>query len=120
MQLRTLLFDILRLNPLHKLTSTGAQSTDAEVLESLEGQHPIVESILTVRKLGKIKNTYIDKIIPELDRDGRLRTGFNLTSTTSGRLSSSGKFNAQQIPRDEARVKGAICAPEGYTLVSQD
>lgn len=120
MQLRTLLFDVLRLNPLHKLTSTGAQSTDAEVLESLSGQHPIVDSILTVRKLGKIKNTYIDKIIPELDKDGRLRTGFNLTSTTSGRLSSSGKFNAQQIPRDEARVKGSIMVPDGYLLVSQD
>ena len=120
LQLRTLLFDVLRLNPLHKLTGTGAQSTDAEVLESLSGQHPIVDSILTVRKLGKIKNTYIDKIIPELDKDGRLRTGFNLTSTTSGRLSSSGKFNAQQIPRDEARVKGSILVPPGYTLVSQD
>lgn len=119
-QLRELLFDRLGLNPLHKLTSTGVQSTDAEVLESLEGQHPIVGSLLTLRKLSKIRNTYIDKIIPEMDRDSRIRTGFNLTSTTSGRLSSSGKFNAQQIPRDEPRVKGAIKARPGYKIVSQD
>ena len=119
-QLRELLFDRLGLNPLHKLTSTGVQSTDAEVLESLEGQHPIVGSLLTLRKLSKIRNTYIDKIIPEMDKDNRIRTGFNLTSTTSGRLSSSGKFNAQQIPRDEPRVKGAIKARPGYKIVSQD
>lgn len=119
-QLRHLLFTELKLDPLHKLTSTGVQSTDSEVLESLQGQHPVVDSLLTVRKLGKIKNTYIDKLLLELDRDGRIRTGFNLTSTTSGRLSSSGKFNAQQIPRDEARVKGSIKAPQGWKIVSQD
>lgn len=119
-QLRELLFDRLNLNPLHKLTSTGVQSTDAEVLESLEGQHPIVNSLLTIRKLSKIKNTYIDKLITELDKDGRIRTGFNLITTTSGRLSSSGKFNAQQIPRDEPRVKGSIKARPGYKIVSQD
>lgn len=122
-QLRVLLFDLLRLNPLDKKTSTGAQSTDAEVLESLVDQHPIVNAILTLRQLGKIKNTYIDKIILELDRDYRLRTGFNLTSTTSGRLSSSGKFNAQQIPRDESRVKGSIKGYGKYAdwkIVSQD
>ena len=119
-QLRALLFDKLKLDPLHKLTATGVQSTDAEVLESLESQHPVVKSILRLRKLSKIKNTYIDKLIPELDKDNRIRTGFNLTATTSGRLSSSGKFNAQQIPRDEPRVKGSIKARDGYKIVSQD
>lgn len=119
-QLRELLFDRLNLKPLHKLTSTGVQSTDAEVLDSLDGQHPLVGKLLTIRKLGKIKNTYIDKLITELDKDGRIRTGFNLITTTSGRLSSSGKFNAQQIPRDESRVKGSIVARPGYKIVSQD
>ena len=119
-QLRMLLFDMLNLTPIHKLTSTGVQSTDAEVLESLEDQHPIVNCLLTIRKLSKIKNTYVDKLLTELDKDNRIRTGFNLTTTTSGRLSSSGKFNAQQIPRDEVRIKGAIKAKPGYKIVSQD
>lgn len=122
-QLRVLLFDMLKLDPIAKKTGTGLQSTDSEVLEELSGQHPIVDAIITLRQLGKIKGTYIDKIILELDRDKRLRTGFNLTSTTSGRLSSSGKFNAQQIPRDEMRVKGAIKGYGKYSdwkIVSQD
>lgn len=122
-QLRVLLFDMLKLNPIVKKTGTGLQSTDSEVLEELSGQHPIVDAIITLRQLGKIKGTYIDKIILETDLDKRLRTGFNLTSTTSGRLSSSGKFNAQQIPRDEMRVKGAIKGYGKYAdwkIVSQD
>jgi DNA polymerase I-like protein with 3'-5' exonuclease and polymerase domains len=52
--------------------------------------------------------------------DGRIRTNFNTTSTSSGRLSSSGKFNAQQLPRDNPVVKGSIKAPPGYKIVSQD
>lgn len=120
MQLRVVLFDYLHLEPTGKKTATGAISTDAEVLEQLSEQHPLPKAILKVRQLGKIQNTYIQKILPELDRDGRIRTNFNLTFTTSGRLSSSGKFNAQQIPRDDPIIKGCIQAPPGYKIVSQD
>ncbi len=119
-QLRKVLFDYVGLTPTGKLTGTGAISTDAEVLEELAEQHPLPASILNVRKLGKMRNTYISKILPELDRDGRIRTNFNLIFTTSGRLSSSGKFNAQQIPRDDPIIKGCIAAPPGYSIVSQD
>jgi DNA polymerase I-like protein with 3'-5' exonuclease and polymerase domains len=120
MQLRVVLFDYLGLNPTGKKTATGAVSTDAEVLGELSDEHPLPAAILKVRQLGKIQNTYIQKILPEIDRDGRIRTNFNLIFTTSGRLSSSGKFNAQQIPRDDPIIKGCIQAPAGYKIVSQD
>lgn len=119
-QLRTVLFDYVGLTPTGKLTKTGALSTDAEVLEELSEEHPLPRQILTVRQLGKIQSSYISKILPELDRDSRIRTNFNLVFTTSGRLSSSGKFNAQQIPRDDPIIKGCIVAPPGYKIVSQD
>jgi len=120
MQLRVVLFDYLKLTPTGKKTATGAISTDAEVLEQLSEEHPLPAAILKVRQLGKIQNTYIAKILPELDKDGRIRTNFNLIFTTSGRLSSSGKFNAQQIPRDNPIIKGCLVAPPGYKIVSQD
>lgn len=120
MQLRVVLFDYLGLSPTGKKTATGAVSTDAEVLDQLSEEHPLPAAILKVRQLGKIQNTYISKILPELDRDGRIRTNFNLIFTTSGRLSSSGKFNAQQIPRDNPIIKGCIKAPAGFKIVSQD
>lgn len=120
MQLRKVLFDYLNLTPTGKKTGTGAISTDAEVLGILAEEHPLPKAILTVRQLSKIQNTYINKIFPEIDRDGRIRTNFNLIFTTSGRLSSSGKFNAQQIPRDNPIIKGCLVAPLGYKIVSQD
>lgn len=139
MQLRTLLFDYLKLTPTGKKTGTGKDSTDAEVLEELAEQHPVPALILDIRKKSKIKNTYLDKIIPQLDRDSRLRTNFNLHGTTSGRLSSSGKLNMQQLPRDNTKeikdelgkvieeipgftsaVKGCIKARPGYKIVSMD
>lgn len=119
-QLRIILFDYLRLTPTGKLTATGALSTDAEVLEELSEEHPLPKAILKVRQLGKIKSSYISKILPELDKDSRIRTNFNMTFTTSGRLSSSGKFNAQQIPREDPIIKGCIKAPKGYKIISQD
>jgi DNA polymerase I-like protein with 3'-5' exonuclease and polymerase domains len=120
MQLREVLFDYLGLEPTGKKTGTGAISTDAEVLAQLAEEHELPGAILKVRQLSKIQNTYIQKILPELDKDGRIRTNFNLIFTTSGRLSSSGKFNAQQIPRDNPIIKGCIRAPNGYKIVSQD
>jgi len=138
MQLRSLLFDFLKLKPTGKKTGTGKESTDAEVLEELASQHPVPALILDIRKKSKIKNTYLDKILPQLDRDSRLRTNFNLHGTTSGRLSSSGKLNMQQLPRDNtkkvtqedgseleipgftAAVKGCIKARPGHKIVSMD
>ena len=119
-QLRQLFFDFLSLTPTGKKTGTGADSTDAEVLTELAKQSPVPALISNIRKNSKIKNTYLDKIIPQLDRDSHLRTGFNLHGTTSGRLSSSGKLNMQQLPRDNPIVKGCIKASEGHKIVAMD
>ena len=119
-QLRELLFDYIGLEPTGKLTGTGAHSTDAESLQNLAEEHEVPQLILNVRQNVKIKTTYIDKIIPALDRDGRLRTNFNLHGTTSGRLSSSGKLNMQQLPRDNPIVKGCMKAKDGNKIVAMD
>ena len=60
------------LTPTGKKTGTGADSTDAEVLGQLAEEHDVPKHILEIRQKVKIKNTYLDKIIPNLDRDVRL------------------------------------------------
>ena len=82
-QLRGLLFDFLQLTPTGKKTGTGANSTDAEVLGKLAEVHEIPRLVLDIRQKVKIKSTYLDKIYPQLDKDSRLRTNFNLHGTTS-------------------------------------
>lgn len=119
-QLRVLLFDYLGLTPTGKLTGTGAISTDAEVLQELADQHPVAKTLLDIRKTKKLISTYVEKILQSIDADGRVRTGFNIHMTTSGRLSSSGKLNLQQLPRDESIIKGCIVAPPGYRIVAWD
>ena len=117
--LRVLFFDILDMQ-VTKLTDGGDPSTDAKVLEELSTTHPIAKTINDIKKLKKIKATYLEKMLLGCDMDGRLRTGFNLHITTSGRLSSSGKLNAQQLPRKDKTPKLCIEAKEGFSIVSQD
>jgi len=117
---RTILFDMLKLKGPGKKTGTGAMSVDAEVMEFLAPQHDLPNLMLKISKLRKIKTTYIDKIIVSLDADSRLRTNFNLHTTTSGRLSSSGKLNMQQLPRDNKAPKRCIKARNGWKIVSGD
>lgn len=119
-QVRKILYDIIGLSPVQKITATGEYSTDEEVLTELAERHELPALILKIKKQKKIKATYIDKILANLDTDSRLRTGFSLHTTTSGRLSSSGTLNAQQLPRDDKRVKKAIKAKSGTKIVSQD
>jgi DNA polymerase I-like protein with 3'-5' exonuclease and polymerase domains len=116
--LRELFFNILKLNPIKK-TDTGANSTDAEVLESLK--HPLAEAILDLRKKVKLSQTYLKNIRDGADTDNRLRSSFNVTGTTSGRLSSSGILNYQNLPRDkDSGIKKVFKARPGYKIVQCD
>lgn len=112
-------FHVLGL-PSIKKTPTGSDSTDAEVIEELAKLHALPKVVNDIMKLKKIKSTYLEKFISGTDMDGRLRTNFNLHITSSGRLSSSGKINAQQLPRDDKRPKKCIVARKGFKIVSQD
>ena len=121
-QVVELLYDYLDLPIYDKRTAPGSDtySMDKKVLTNLADLHEIPRIILSIKKNKKIKSTYVDKIYLNLDKDNRLRTGFGLHTTTSGRLSSSGTLNAQTMPRDDKRVKKAIAARPGYKIVSQD
>ncbi|HAF32306.1 MAG TPA: DNA polymerase I, partial [Anaerovibrio sp.] len=95
-QLGEVLFEKLGL-PVIKKTKTG-YSTNAEVLNQLRGEHPIIEKILSYRLWSKLKSTYLDGISQLIDSvTNRVHTSFNQTVTATGRLSSSDP-NLQNIP----------------------
>jgi len=95
-QLAGVLFDRLGLESI-KLGKTG-RSTDVGVLEQLAGRHPVVRLILEYRQLGKLKNTYTDKLGAIINhKTAKVHTSFNQTVTATGRLSSSNP-NLQNIP----------------------
>lgn len=119
-QLGEVLFEKLGL-PAGKKTKSG-YSTNADTLESLRNKHPIIEDILTYRKLAKLTSTYVEGLLNQLDDDGRVRSRFRQTETRTGRISSV-EPNLQNIPvRTElgSRMRRFFKAPEGFKLVDAD
>ena len=121
-QLGAVLFEDLGLPPVKK-TKTG-YSTNAEVLETLRYQHPIIECILSYRLWTKLKSTYLDGIAGLINEEtGRVHTSFNQTVTATGRLSSSDP-NLQNIPvrTEQGKEIRALFEPgKGYdAMLSAD
>ena len=119
-QLGEILFGKLGL-PHGKKTKTG-WSTNADVLEKLRYEAPIVGAVLEYRQLTKLKSTYADGLLKAMDPDGRVRTSFQMTVTATGRLSST-EPNLQNIPvRTElgAELRKMFVAPAGRVLVDAD
>jgi DNA polymerase-1 len=95
-QLGGILFDGLNLRSTR--IGKAGRSTNADVLERLRDEHPIIDLILQYRQLSKLKNTYVDKLGSLVNpRTARVHASFNQTITATGRLSSSGP-NLQNIP----------------------
>ena len=109
--------------PIVKKTSTGAPSTNEEVLEKLAEDHPLPARILEYRGLAKLKSTYTDKLPLMINPDtGRVHTNYAQAVAVTGRLASNDP-NLQNIPVRTAegrRIREAFIAPPGHFIVSAD
>jgi DNA polymerase I len=109
--------------PVIKKTGKGKPSTDQEVLKELSKVNPIPGMIATYRELSKLKNTYIQPLIDEVNpKTGRIHTSFSQTMVATGRLSSSNP-NLQNIPAESEhgiKIRSAFVAPRGKTFLSAD
>ncbi|MGB3787449.1 MAG: DNA polymerase I, partial [Phormidesmis sp.] len=122
-QLSELFFEKLGLDKRKSRKNKTGYSTDAATLEKLQGDHPVVDSVVEYRTLSKLKSTYVDAL-PALIRPntGRVHTDFNQAVTTTGRLSSSNP-NLQNIPTRTAfsrQIRQAFLPKEGWQLVAAD
>ena len=119
-QLGQILFEKLGL-PHGKKTKTG-WSTNADVLEGLRYEAPIVAAVLEYRQYTKLKSTYADGLLKAIDPDGRVRTSFQMTVTATGRLSST-EPNLQNIPTRTdlgSEIRRMFVPKEGCVLVDAD
>ena len=119
-QLGEILFGKLGL-PHGKKTKTG-WSTNADVLEKLRYEAPIVGAVLEYRQYAKLKSTYADGLLKAMDPDGRVRTSFQMTVTATGRLSST-EPNLQNIPTRTdlgSEIRRMFIPAEGCVLVDAD
>ncbi|GCE80634.1 DNA polymerase I [Komagataeibacter oboediens] len=122
-QLGEILFDEMGL-PGGKRTKAGAWGTDSSVLQDLADQgHDLPARILAWRQLAKLKSTYADALLNQINpATGRVHTSFQMAVTTTGRLSSNDP-NLQNIPirtEEGGRIRRAFVAAPGHVLVSAD
>lgn len=119
-QLGEVLFVKLKI-PAKKKTKSG-YSTNAEVLEGLRFDYPIVDLILKYRRLSKLKSTYCEGLVNAIGEDGRIHSTFNQTEARTGRISSL-EPNLQNIPvrtEEGRRFREFFTAKEGFVLCDAD
>ncbi|WP_295132438.1 DNA polymerase I [uncultured Reyranella sp.] len=122
-QLGEILFDEQKL-PGGKRNKNGSWATDASVLEDLAAQgHPLPVKILEHRQLAKLKGTYTDALVRQVDpKTGRVHTSYHMTGAATGRLASTDP-NLQNIPvrsEEGRKIRQAFIAETGYKLLSAD
>lgn len=126
-QLSKVLFQDLGLPTVKKTKSEENESTDAEVIEVLEGKHPIIAHLKAFRKYDRLDTNYATGMLPWIRADGRIHPSLLLDGTETGRLSSRDP-NLQNIPRaqvtednkDAKLARNIFVASKGCTLVEAD
>ena len=120
-QLGEVLFEDMGLPTKKKKTKTG-YSTDAETLEELRAESPIIDDILEYRQVTKLHGTYASVLPTVADENHRIHTDFKQSLTATGRLSSADP-NLQNIPirtKMGRELRRYFISDEDYTLVDAD
>ncbi|MGL4426181.1 MAG: DNA polymerase I [Alphaproteobacteria bacterium] len=122
-QLGEILFEKLHF-PGGKKGKSGAYSTSADVLEVFADQgHLLPTRLLEWRQLAKLKNTYTDALLTQINpQTGRIHTSYVMAGTSTGRLASTDP-NLQNIPirtPEGKAIRQAFIPQPGYRLVSLD
>ena len=122
-QLGEVMFDEMKL-PGGKRLPSGTWGTDVVVLQGLADQgHDLPARIIDWRQLSKLRSTYTEALVEQIDRrTGRVHTSFAQAVTSTGRLSSTDP-NLQNIPirtEEGGRIRRAFVAEPGHVLVSCD
>lgn len=120
-QLGTILYDLIGIEPA-KMTKSGKGATDEESLELLIPKYPELKLILMIRKLTKVRDTYLKAFVREANGE-YIHPNFNLHTTRTYRSSSSNP-NFQNIPKrdkDAMRIcRRALYPRPGHQLLEAD
>ncbi len=132
-QLSAVMFDEMKFKRVKK------NSTDIEVLQTLKTEFEIIlgngnedktlkdyllfiDSLMAYRNKIKLKTSFVDVLLREIDKNGRVHTSFSQTTTSTGRLASQSP-NLQNIPAsgtEGVKIRQSFIAKEGRLLLSAD
>ena len=118
-QLSHFLYNVKKIEPV-KFTVTGKGATDDEALSNL--QIPELNKLLQMRKLLKIRDTYLDAFLRE-QVNGFIHPFFNLHLVITFR-SSSDRPNFQNIPKRDKEAmelcRKALYPRKGHQFLAMD
>jgi DNA polymerase-1 len=127
-QVKKFLYEDLKLPPqIHRVRK--AITSDEEAIEKLQVKCPAyrdtLQLLLDYRKVSKLIGTFLDS---QLSEDGRMRTQYNITGASTGRISSATTLdgeggNLQQIPSQEdtgREIRRMYIAGPGKVLIKTD
>ncbi len=127
-QLGEILFDRLKVAT-GRRGKSGAFATGADILETIvaEAEDPhasaLAARVLDWRQLTKLKTTYADALIGQIDPNtGRVHTCYQQAVASTGRLSSADP-NLQNIPvrtEEGRKIRSTFIAEPGAVLFSAD
>jgi DNA polymerase I-like protein with 3'-5' exonuclease and polymerase domains len=107
--------------PLTRKTKSKKKiAVDEKALSKFKNKYEVISDILNLRKINKIKNTYVTGILDKLvGEDNMLRCSFNQNVST-GRLSSL-EPNFTNFPSRDTRIRRAFLNPSNdYVYVFAD
>jgi len=103
-QMQTFFYEELKIKPVLNRKAGNSPTTNDEALITIAKREPLIAgfcgTIRELRSIGVFKSTFVEA---RLDRDQRIRCSFNLSGTTTFRLSSSENafgsgLNLQNVP----------------------
>jgi hypothetical protein len=86
--------------------------------QSVDAQY-LAQHILTVRRAGKFRTSYVEPMLDSLSRDCRVHPQFRSIGTITHRNSASNP-PVQQMPKSDKRVRAAFGGREGWVWVTCD
>lgn len=117
-------------------TKRGEYQTNSEILEMISSKNPIISLILTYRGYVKIKGTYLDNWLNNVDENDEAKFKMNQIQADTGRFSGSGGYginvdgycgvNCQNIPTwdksnpHSINLRRAMVAHDGFKMLSID
>jgi DNA polymerase-1 len=79
-------------------------STGVKVLKKIKKEHPVIEKILSIRELSKLRQAFTQKLPGEVKSDNHIHPWHNTWGAATGRFTCSSP-NTQQIPAKRPEIR---------------
>lgn len=102
---------------------SGNLSYDKHVVSALidrpDAVGDLARRVTAVRKASKFRSAYVQPMLDALERDCRIHPSMRAVGAITGR-NSAARPAVQQLPKKDSRIRAAICALPGWSIVTAD